>query len=337
MNPIQPLTPAHREINVVEPVSPALEHVKRMLFRPFDLGKWFIIGFCAWLAFLGESGSGFGGNYNFGNHSGRSGTDFRHALDEARNYLLNNLDWIIPLGALLVLLVLGLGLLFLWLNSRGKFMFLHCVALDRAEVTEPWNKFGAEANSLFWFRLVLGLIGMVLTLPLVGIIIVLILKMIYHGEPEFGSILTAIGLALALFLVAMVFAVIKKFTTDFVVPVMFLRRSGCLAAWREFYRLLCAHFWQFVLYLLFQIVLTMAIGALVVMVVLITCCCAGCLMALPYLGTVLLLPVLVFKRAYSLYFFAQLGPEYDVFPPPPTTPSAPAPGLPPMPVAPPVM
>ena len=28
-------------------------------------------------------------------------------------------------------------------------MFLHCVALDKAEVGEPWNKFGREANSLF--------------------------------------------------------------------------------------------------------------------------------------------------------------------------------------------
>ncbi len=335
MNPIQPLTPPHREINVVEPVSPALEHVKRMLFQPFDLGKWFIIGFCAWLAFLGESGSGFGGNYNFGNHPGRSGADFRHGLEQARDYLLSNLDWIIPLGALLLLLVLGLCLLFLWLSSRGKFMFLHCVALNRAEVTEPWNKFSAEANSLFWFRLVLGLIGMVLTLPLLGMIALMIVRMIYHGEADVGGILTAVGLALAFFLVAIALAIIKKFTMDFVVPVMFLRRSGCLAAWREWYRLFCAHFWQFVLYLLFQIVLTMAIGALVVMVVLITCCCAGCLMALPYLGTVLLLPVLVFKRSYSLYFLAQFGPEYDVFPPPHAAP--PTPGLPPMPVAPPAM
>ena len=96
--PIQPLT-THREINVVEPVSPAFERVKLMLFRPFDLGKWFVIGFCAWLAFLGEAGSGFGGQSNFGNHTGRNGTDFRHDLDQARDYLLNNLDWIIPLAA----------------------------------------------------------------------------------------------------------------------------------------------------------------------------------------------------------------------------------------------
>ena len=89
------------------------------------------------------------------------------------------------------------------------------------------------------------------------------------------------------------------------------------------------------LYFLFQIVLGVAIGTLIVMVVLVTCCCAGCLMALPFLGTVLLLPVLIFKRAYPLYFLAQFGPEYDVFPPPAAP--VPAPGLPPMPAAPPVM
>jgi hypothetical protein len=338
MNPTQPIQPplTPREINVVEPVSLAFERVKLMLFGPFDLGKWFVIGFCAWLAYLGEGGFGSsGGNYNFGNHSGRYGSDVRQSLDQAKDYLLNNLDWIVPLAALLVVVILGLGLLFLWLNSRGKFMFLHCVALNRAEVTEPWNKFGPQANSLFWFRLGLGFTGMILMLPLLGIIAVMILKMIYQGEPDLAGILTAIGLGLALFLVGIIFAIIKKFTVDFVVPIMLLRRSKCLAAWKEFSRLLAAHFWQLVLYLLFQIVLGLAIGILIVMVVLLTCCCAGCLMLLPYLGTVLLLPVLVFKRAYPLYFLAQFGPEYDVFPPPP--PVAPSPGLPPMPGAPPVM
>jgi hypothetical protein len=74
---------------------------------------------------------------------------------------------------------------------------------------------------------------------------------------------------------------------------------------------------------------------LVMLAILVTCCCACCLMALPFLGTVLLLPVLVFKQAYSLYFLAQFGPEYDVFPPAP--PAAPPPGLAPMPAAPPAM
>jgi hypothetical protein len=322
---IQPLT-VRREISVTEPVGLAFERVKLMLFQPFDLGKWFVIGFCAWLAYLGEagSGSGFGGGPNFGNHPGRSGTDLRHNLDQAKDWVLNNLDWIIPAAAFLVVVLFGLGLILLWLNCRGKFMFLHCVALNRAEVTEPWNKFGPEANSLFWFRLGLGLAGMVLTLPLLGIIVVMILKMVYRGEPDAGAILLSIGLALAFFLMAMVFAFIKKFTVDFVVPIMLLRRSKCLAAWKELYRLLSARLGTFALYVLFQIVLSMAIASLVVMAVLATCCISCCLLLLPYVGTVVLLPVLIFKRAYPLYFLAQFGPEYDVFPPPPTPPPTPA-------------
>jgi hypothetical protein len=79
----------------------------------------------------------------------------------------------------------------------------------------------------------------------------------------------------------------------------------------------------FILYFLFQIVLAMAIGVIVFGAVIITCCIAGCLMLLPYLGTVLLLPVLIFKRCYSLYFLAQFGRDYDVFPPePPPQPGA---------------
>ena len=67
---IQPLSPRPREIGVTEPIDPALELVKRMLFRPFDLSKWIIIGFCAWLAGLGESGGGgfTGFNNDFTDH-----------------------------------------------------------------------------------------------------------------------------------------------------------------------------------------------------------------------------------------------------------------------------
>src|SRR6185312_3129470 len=107
----------------------------------------------------------------------------------------------------------------------------------------------------------------------------------------------------------------QKFTVDFVVPILFLRGGKCLDAWKEFWRLLCAHAGLFTLYVLFQIVLGMAIGIIVLFAILLTCCIAGCLMAIPYIGTVLLLPVLIFQRAYSLYFLQQFGTAYDVFPP----------------------
>ena len=54
-----------------------------------------------------------------------------------------NLGWIIPLT---ILVCCGLALVVLWLSSRGKFMFLHCVALDKAEVAEPWSKLAGAAT-----------------------------------------------------------------------------------------------------------------------------------------------------------------------------------------------
>ncbi len=112
-------------------------------------------------------------------------------------------------------------------------------------------------------------------------------------------------------------------------PILFLRGGKCLAAWREFGGLLADNAGLFTLYILFQIVLGMAIGIIVFGAIVITCCIAGCLMAIPYIGTVLLLPVLVFKRSYPLYFLRQFGPGYDVFPP--ASPAPPVTGLQPPP------
>lgn len=312
MNPIQPLTTPSPEISVTAPVSQAIDHVKRVLFQPFDAGKWFVIGFCAWLALLGEQTIGSG--FNFGSfNDGRGRTGIRHEFEEAKQYVLGNLYWIGPVAVALVIICLGLWVLFTWLNSRGKFMFLHCVALNTAEVTLPWGKFARAGNSLCLFRLMLGLVGSLLTLPLVALMVVAIFRMVVAGEPSVGGIALAVGAFLAFLVLALVFGVIGKLTTDFVVPIMFLRGTKCLAGWRELRGLLSGRLGHLLLYLLFQIVLAIVISVMLLLVVLVTCCVAGCLMALPYLGTVLVLPVLIFKRAYSLYYLAQFGPQFDVF------------------------
>jgi len=71
-----------------------------------------------------------------------------------------------------------------------------------------------------------------------------------------------------------------------------------------------------ILYYLFWIVLAIALTVIVVGVVLVTCCLAGCLFAVPISARLLLLPILIFKRAYSLHYLAQFGPDYDAFAPP---------------------
>jgi len=301
-------------VSVIDPIGPAIEKVKTILFRPFDLGKWFTIGFCAWLAFLGSGGGGGGGGQGGGRGGGAS--NVREAFGQAKEFVLENLSWIIPVAITVVVVIIVLWLVFTWLSSRGRFMFLHCVAENKAEVKNPWEKFRQHANSLFLFRIALGLINLaVMVLPVVLAIFVVIA--LAGTGVHAGLLLSLVAIGFFAFVISICFTIVYKFTTDFVVPIMFLRNTSCKAAWREFLSLLSANKGRFTLYILFQIVIAIVIGTIEMLGFCIGCClcCVSVLLLIPYIGTVILLPLLVFKRSYSLCYFRQFGPEFDVFRP----------------------
>ncbi|MCI0499272.1 MAG: hypothetical protein L0Y36_06300 [Planctomycetales bacterium] len=310
MDALQP-----RQISVLEPVGAAIEKTKEILFRPFDLGKWFTLGFCAWLAMLGENGGGFG-NFNFpGRPHDGSSANFRHELNNLKEGVLNNLPIVLMVGITVIVLILVLAFVFIWLKSRGQFMFLHGVARNVAEVANPWNRYARSANSLFLFNIMLWLmssvLGLILMAPLVFIFFMCV-------KTDF-EVLTAMGVIGAVFLIlgliclGVVFAVVKILTKDFVVPIMYLQGCTVTEGWKRFWNLCKLHKSNFVLFVLFLFVVGIVIGLLILLVMLMTCCCAACIFAIPYIGTVALLPVLVWRRAYSALFLAQLGPEFDVF------------------------
>jgi hypothetical protein len=305
-------------VSVIDPVTPAIDRVKLILFRPFDLGKWFVIGFCAWLAYLGTGGGGGGGGgprYTVPNKQPEAQEEIKEFVDSARFYVSDNISWIVPVAVIVVTLIILIGLLVAWLNSRGRFMFLHCVATNRAQVSIPWHKFRQQGNSLFLFRIVLGIISfVVVVVPIIGIV-VLAVMMTSGSAPGIIAVPGFIILGLTIFALSILLFLVKKFTFDFVVPIIFLRMSSCTAGWREFMAVLSANKLRFTLYLLFQIVIKLVIGVMIGIGVCIgfCFCCASCLLFVPYIGTVILLPVLVFTRSYSLYYLQQYGSQYDVF------------------------
>lgn len=302
-------------LSVTAPLGKAFSRVNEVLFKPFDIAKWFVLGFCAWLAYLGQGGGGGGGGFNF--HSGRHGGSggLREAMVEARDYIFSNLVWLVPVvaGALLVALVIWLVIL--WVSSRGRFMYLHCVALNRAEIKQPWNDYAPLADSLFWFRVVVSALGLVVLIPLTMLAVVLLWPIMVDRGVVLPALMLFLGVLLLMFVTWVFLWLVSRLLTDFVIPVQYLRRVSCMEAWRQVLGLVRGAPGQFALYLLFRIVLALAIGAVLVALIFATCCIAGCIMAIPYIGTVLILPVLVFERSYSLYYLAQLGPEYDVFSP----------------------
>ncbi len=294
-----------QRISVIDPIGQAIEHVRLMLFKPFDLSKWFIIGFCAWLAQLGQGGGGGGGNGWKNRNPG---------FDSIKDGLLAHLAVIIFVGAIVIPIIIIILLVLCWLRSRGQFMFVHCVAGNKAEVVAPWNKFARHGNSLFLFRIILGFIGfLIIGLPIAA--------SIFAGFAVFATgfnLAAIIGLTGAIFVVvavAILFALVAKFTTDFVVPIMFLNTESSVAGWKQCLALINGNKAQMALYILFQIVICMAIAFISLTICLIgcCCCCASILLLVPYIGTVILLPLIAFKRAYSLFYLRQFGAQFDVF------------------------
>jgi hypothetical protein len=297
----------YASVSVVEPVGKAIEEVKTILFSPFNLEKWFTIGFCAWLTFMSLIIPGF--------------QEIIGSVREEKEWVITNLTWLIPLTCFVVTLIILIGLVLSWLSSRGQFMFLHCVAKNKAEVSIPWTKYASHGNSLFLFRIVFGLIAfviIVLYMVAVGLGIFFLAGGM-GGAHEvsapviLGIIVGGIGYVMLLIL----FVVIYRFTLDFVVPIMYLRMIPCTTAWREFLEIVSARKGALFVYLLFQIVIGIAVSAVVLAFALVTCCCACCFMMIPYIGTVILLPILVFERAYSLHYLRQFGSDFDVFIPEP--------------------
>jgi hypothetical protein len=73
--------------------------------------------------------------------------------------------------------------------------------------------------------------------------------------------------------------------------------------------LIVAHPGEILLYCLFWIVLALA----TVVVTCLATCATCCIAAIPYVGTVILLPIFVLLRSFSLLFLRQFGTEYDVW------------------------
>src|SRR5437870_8728587 len=149
------------KIQIFKPFGEAFELMKKILFQPFDLKKWFVIGFAAWLANLGSGGGGF--NYQF---------DRREQAQKINDAISQIPHPILVLGiSLLILSLLALIVLCAWLRARGRFMFIDCIVKNRGAIAEPWREFRKEGNGYFLFWLLIAfvvlLFAALVSLPLI--------------------------------------------------------------------------------------------------------------------------------------------------------------------------
>ncbi len=317
-------------VSFSEPLRSAFERTARVLFRPFALEKWLVVGFAAWLA--GAPGAGTGGFQftvplddlaadreaavtraaSLGGYGAAAEADplsgLAAQLDELTRFLDGPEPWVaffLGCGAVVIAALLILVVVLLWLGSRFSFVFLDDVVRDRSEIVAPWRRYGRIGNSLFLWRLAY----LAVVLLVMGSAVVAGVASASLGSPlVFGPLL----LCLALLVPAAVY--VDVMLRHFVVPLMYKHELTATAAWGRFLPLLRASPVPFLVYGLLLVALWMGVGTAVLVTGVFTCCLGVVLVALPYVGTVVLLPVHVFFRLFGVDFLAQFGPEFDLRP-----------------------
>jgi hypothetical protein len=296
-------------VQFMEPLGLAWGRMKAALFKPFDIHKWFVIGFSAFLAGLmeasnGGSGGRFGKDGNFG--------EFIHFPRTAWIWLTDHPGWAIAiLFAILVAMAVIIALT--WVSSRGVFMFLDNVARDRIEIAKPWREYQKEGNSLFVWRLLLGIAGFATFGLLLAFFFARGAALYDTGIGPILPIGFVIGLVLIALALALIWGYISLFLKDFVAALMYKNRVTCGEAWKRFFAVFKKYPFHFVGYGILIFLLMIAFVIAVIFAGIFTCCIGWLILIIPYISTVATLPVWYTYRAFSLEFLAQFGPEYDVF------------------------
>jgi hypothetical protein len=307
--------------SAADAISHAVERSKQLLF-PVKGDKWFALGFTVFLAQCGESGgsvqipslpSGSGPSVPSGPAAPGSGATppyLQNLIDQVTHALHDNLALYVSLAIGGLLSIMGVWIFILWFSSRAKLMFAESVIWDRVDLGAQWTRAADLGLSLFKFRAWFGVASSLLLLSAIAGGVVVALPDLQSGAffgtravigySLFGFAILAIGLPLAITLLLL---------DDFVVPLMVVRNVRVREAWRICRaEVLSGNIGGVILFYLLRFVLSIAVGIAAVILSCVTCCFT----AIPYIGTVLMLPIFVFSRSYSLYYLQELG--LQIFP-----------------------
>lgn len=289
----------------VRPLELAWARVRRLLLEPFRLEVWLIVGFAAALAGLVEWGAWHWAEISIGNAPEsvqilRPGLGWWWPGDGGPWWLLL---WL-PLAAVGLLI----AVLLLWVSCRGKLVFLDCLLFERAQIVEPWGRLGRLGDSLFLWWLAFHA-GFLLLTALLAVPFLFAGAAMREGG-IFGGALVAAQLGVAAMIwvgLAGLYIVAAILLDDFVVPIMYRDGTGAVAAWRRFLGLLRREPASFLIYLVLVVLARVALASAVLLLAIPTCCLLPALLAIPYVSSVLLLPISGTYRLYSVEFLGQFG------------------------------
>ncbi|MDF2692297.1 MAG: hypothetical protein K0S65_680 [Labilithrix sp.] len=308
-------------MRVTETIGPAWETMKRILFRPFNIGTWFSFGFVFALQSCAEGGGGnsfripdLGRSGHGGSGSGSGSTD-----DTISNLLPTDLlarrdfgnigSAEIALIAVIALVVaIPLVLLLYWLGSRGQMMAIRAVATGNSDVGEAWRATQSSGGRMLKFHLALAGIAMLVFVPLLGVSAAIALPAL-HDHDRFGALLPLLLPVVLLGLVAVIpILIVKSLGRNFVAPIMLKHEIGSREAWKRFWSLGRGHVGSILVFWLIGVGFSVVAALAGILGALLTCC----LGFLPVIHQTIMAPYYVFERAWTLEILASMSPDLDL-------------------------
>jgi len=364
-------------------VNASWDWTREMLFRPFRLKKWIMLYLILLLS--GQITAGVS-NFNFNwpdkaelekvteefnrQSKGAGGTSGETGVAEpdlapTEDTLKSDISDLFPflkdrrsmlIAALFVLIVLGLlgayMFLWMWVQSNFSFVFIDSVVRNDASFRVPFHRNKTLGSSYFKWRIAVATIaslifGLLIYLPTSQLIKAGLLR----GELDIVRAFSVIGRYVPAMAVSFLFFLILGFFTgNFVLPVMYKKKTGILRAWGIFLVFFARNVKKIFLYALLKLLLAIValiaaitagilgvialllIGGLLALlgwlvytvmpaaakpIAIIVLLALGipALMCLMFLYSIIFLPIPVFFRIFSINFLGSIDGSLDLFAP----------------------
>ncbi|MDY5695551.1 MAG: hypothetical protein SPK75_04150 [Victivallales bacterium] len=271
---------------------------------PFNWSTWLVLSLGFWLAQLGEGGASLSMPFNPGDGgdvAGRLTTGVQSAADAIGTTVAM---FLLILLSVVFLFSLVIGLILLWVRSRARFVTLDMMlrGVEADSFGARWTRFARQGNSYFLTQILLFVFLLFLGFAFVAFMGFAAAMSLGENRGAFSAgLLIGAGIVFGFFcILAWIYLHLYQ---DYGAVLMY--RSGCSGseAIQALNRALFSKPGVFVRYLLGLFVIVMLVSLAVGVFSCLTCCMGAMLLAIPFVGTIVLLPTFVFRWQFMLEFF----------------------------------
>lgn len=250
-----------RTVSAVDSVSLAIQRTRDFLFRPFAWGTYLKLGLVAIIT------EGLGSNVH-GSGGGNSKPTV-HTPDMAPQFHFE--PYMIAVAIAAVLLAMIIMFFVVYLITRLRFAYFHCLAYNIKEIRPGWEIHREQAARFFWLNIGVGfgflVVVMAIALPFIRGFVTLAQETHQGGPFDWGLLLSLIlPLIPILVLIGLAGVLSDLILRDFILPHYALEDATAGEAWSEVWHHMMAEKKQFILYAVLRVVLPFIASVCVFMV-----------------------------------------------------------------------